>query len=487
MKAMIIGAGVAGLGTAIRLAKKGYTVEVFEANDYPGGKLTSLQLGGYRFDAGPSLFTMPHYVDELLALSPEPIDFSYTRKQVVCNYFFDDQTRFCAFADQERYLQEAEQVLAAKPEQLTRYFENAREKYELTAPLFLEKSLHKASTYLSADTLKALIRLRRLHINDNLDTVNRQMLDGNEKLIQLFNRYATYNGSSPYQTPGIMSMIPHLEQHIGTFFPKGGMVSITNALVRTAESLGVSFHFSTPVDEIIVSNKRAVGIRLDDRILWADLVVSNMDVVPTYRRLLPNQKAPEKTLQQERSSSAIIFYWGIKRSFPELDLHNIFFSADYEQEFREIFQDRMAPKDPTVYVHISAKNEPADAPEGCENWFVMVNVPADNGQDWGAQRHRVRAAIINRLNKALNISVEHLIEEEDYLDPRRIQARTSSYQGALYGAASNNKFAAFLRHPNFSQRIKNLYFCGGSAHPGGGIPLCLLSAKIVCELIPHAN
>jgi phytoene desaturase len=486
MRTIIIGAGIAGLGTAIRLAYKGHDVEVFEANSTAGGKLASIRLGSYRFDAGPSLFTMPHLVEDLLKLSPVKVPFFYRKKQVLCNYFFQDNTRFTAFADKQQYLEEAQKVFDADPQKLSQYFEIARKKYQYTAPLFLERSLHKAHTYWSGDTFKALLKSNQLHLNENLDGVNRRLLGNNPKLIQMFNRYATYNGSSPYRTPGIMSMIPHLEHHYGTFFPEGGMISITNALVKTAQHLGVKFHFGTPVDRIEVSKKRATGVRTGNQVTPAEVVISNMDIVPTYRNLLPGQKAPEKTLNQERSSSAIIFYWGIRGKFPELDLHNIFFSDRYRKEFEEIFEAKKVPEDPTIYLNISCKEQAEDAPEGSENWFVMVNVPADSGQMWDDEISRVRSTIIDRLSFILKRPIGSLIEKEDYLDPRRIQTRTSSYQGALYGAASNDKFAAFLRHPNFSRTIKNLHFCGGSVHPGGGIPLCLFSAKIVSELIPDA-
>ena len=486
MDAIVIGAGIAGLATSIRLANKGYKVDVYEANQYAGGKLSSIRLGEYRFDAGPSLFTMPQYVDELVQLSDQDIAFSYSKKQVLCRYFFHDDVRFTAYANKDRFIQEAEEKLNANSRALDRYFKSAQEKYDLTAPLFLEKSLHLAANYFSGQTLQAIRSLRRLHLAQDLNSTNAKLLGPNPKLLQLFNRYATYNGSSPYKTPGIMSMIPHLEHHYGTFFPDGGMISITQALEKTARSLGVNFHFGQKVQEIIVKENKAVGVRLSDEIKLADLIISNMDIVPTYRKLLPNQKAPEKTLKQERSSSALIFYWGIKGSFPELDLHNIFFSSDYKKEFDQIFDHKGIPDEPTVYVNITSKEQPQDAPAGCENWFVMVNVASDQGQDWVAGRKRVRRAIIDRLSQSLRQDIGQLIEVEDYLDPVRIESRTSSYGGALYGAASNNKLAAFLRHPNFSQTIKNLYFCGGSVHPGGGIPLCLLSAKIVSDLVPSA-
>jgi len=261
------------------------------------------------------------------------------------------------------------------------------------------------------------------------------------------------------------------------------MHSITQSLYQLAIDLGVEFKFNSKVEKIIVQNKIALGILCNNTTYFGDYIISNSDVVPTYRALLKDQKSPEKILQQPRSSSALIFYWGIKKEFPSLDLHNIFFSENYQKEFKYIFDKKKVSDDPTVYINISSKENKSDAPKGSENWFVMVNVPSNAGQDWDAIIKKVRRDVINKLSDSLSVNLEDLIEFESVLDPRLIESKTMSYQGALYGASSNNKFAAFLRHPNFSQLISNLYFCGGSVHPGGGIPLCLLSGKIVSELI----
>ncbi|WP_342774067.1 1-hydroxycarotenoid 3,4-desaturase CrtD [Muriicola soli] len=364
------------------------------------------------------------------------------------------------------------------------YLKRNRRKYKLTAGIFLENSLHKLKTYLSADTIKAILQLHSLDLGQSLNTVNSAKFK-NPKLVQLFNRYATYNGSSPYQTPGIMSLIPHLEMHYGTFIPKGGMHRISQSLYELAKDQGVNFHFNQKVEQIVIEGKTATGIKTSTTSYSADLVISNMDIYPTYKQLLPQLKHPTKTLKQERSSSALIFYWGINASFKELDLHNIFFSEDYPAEFRSIFQDKTLPEHPTVYVNITAKDVSEDAPPGCENWFVMINAPGDYGQDWTTLKAQARKTILKKLSASLNREIEPLILTEHILDPVGIQENTSSYRGALYGAASNSKFAAFLRHPNFSRQVQNLYFCGGSVHPGGGIPLCLLSAKIVSDLVPE--
>jgi phytoene desaturase len=481
--ARIVGAGIAGIASAIRWARKGYAVHVHEANSYPGGKLSQFQLGDYRFDAGPSLFTLPFLVDELFTLCGEdPRDhFNYLKKTEECRYFWDDGTRLTAHSDPAEFASEAERVLGEPAAHVRAHLDLARRQYEATKGLFLERSLHKASTYLRRDALPALAALPSLKLTQTMHAVHAQRFRS-PKMVQLFDRFATYNGSTPYQAPGTLAMIPHLEFGFGTFVPYGGMVAITESLVALAERQGVQFHYGQPVERIRVNGRRATGLLVGGTELSADIVVSNMDVTPTYRRLLPDLKAPEKTLSQERSSSALIFYWGVRREFPELDLHNILFANDYEAEFCDLFEHKTLHGDPTVYIHITSKDLEGEAPAGGENWFVMINAPADYGQDWASWRAKARASVLAKIERALGIDVTPFIEVEEVLDPPTIQSRTGSDRGALYGASSNNAMAAFVRHPNFHRQIPNLFFVGGSAHPGGGIPLCLLSAKIAADL-----
>lgn len=485
-QAIVIGAGIAGLAAALRLRKQGFDVSVFEAAGFPGGKLREFSLNGYRFDYGPSLFTMPQLVDELFSLFGEnPSDhFRYLRKENICNYFWTDGTRFNVPADEEKFIQTAATTFNEEPNSLKKYLARNARKYRLTAPLFIEKSLHKVSTYLSKNTLRAISRLFQYDLLQTLNGVNKSFFT-NKKLVQLFNRYATYNGSSPYQTPGIMSMIPHLEMHFGAFLPEGGMHDITNSLYELALRQGIDFRFNEKVEQIDYAKGQVSGVTTSQGQYKAALVVSNMDIYSTYQHLLPDYPAPQHIMKQERSSSALIFYWGIKKEFPELDLHNILFSDNYEEEFRHIFELDTVYQDPTVYINITSKNVPSDAPKGSENWFVMVNVPANTGQDWQELIPRVREQVLRKTSLILGEDIEKLIEAEDVLDPIRIEVDTSSHQGSLYGTSSNSKMAAFLRHANFSGKLKNLYFVGGSVHPGGGIPLCLNSAKITSEIISH--
>jgi len=486
-KAIIIGAGIAGIASALRLKHKGYEVTVFEANAYAGGKLHAIHQEGFRFDLGPSLFTMPHLVDELFQLhgiNPRE-HFNYFKKEVVCNYFWSDGATFSVSADKEAFIRSASKKFNTPQNSLQQYLNRNKEKYDLTADIFLNKSLHRWSTYLSFRTIKSLMHAGKLHIIKTLNEVNEDYFS-NPKLVQLFNRYATYNGSSPYATPGIMSMIPHLEMHFGTFYPKGGMHEISQSLFRLAEKVGVQFQFEEEVTSINYQQNKASGITTSKDTYSADVVVSNMDVFSTYKHLLKSAKQPTKILNQERSSSALIFYWGINKTFPSLDLHNILFSDHYEDEFTAIFINKRIHNDPTIYINITSKEDTTDAPANCENWFVMINAPGNFGQEWPELVKKARANIISKINRALNTNIENLILTEYILDPINIELQTKSHQGSLYGTSSNSKFAAFLRHPNFSSQFKNLYFCGGSVHPGGGIPLCLLSAKIVSEQIEEA-
>ena len=483
-KVVIIGAGIAGIASAIRLRVKGFEVEVFEANSYAGGKLSEIEGNGYRFDAGPSLFTLPQLVEELFQLSNKNIHnyFEYSQLNEVCRYFWDDNTRLIAWAEPEKFALELEQNLDFPKEKTIAFLQKAAKNYNILDKLFLQKSLHKFSTWFGKDALNGYLNIFNLGLFKTMNQENVSYFK-NPKLTQLFNRYATYNGSDPFQTPATLNIIPHLEYNIGAFFPKKGMVSITDSLVQLATDLGVVFHFNSKIERIVVENKKVIGIQIQNRKIGADIVVSNMDITTTYRKLLANESHPEKLLNQPKSSSGLVFYWGIKKEFAELSLHNIFFSSDYKAEFDAIFKEKTVCNDPTVYINITSKHKKDDAPIGCENWFVLVNVPANEGQNWEEIIKKTRENILLKLSAILNTDILQLIEYEQVLDPISIESRTGSSQGALYGNSSNNRYAAFLRHANFSNKIENLYFVGGSVHPGGGIPLALSSAKIMSEMI----
>lgn len=483
-KAIVIGSGVAGMASAIRLAVNGFETDVFERNPYPGGKLSLIEKEGYRFDAGPSLFTQPQNIEELFEYAGEKTEafFQYQSIPLSCRYFYENCKQVNAWTNRDAFQKELEEQLGEKPGILSHYLNKSEKLYKSIGTVFLNNSLHKRSTWISRSIPAAIANIRWPYLFGSLHQYNQSQFHSAEA-VQLFDRFATYNGSNPYQTPGMMSLIPHLELNEGTYYPVGGMISITNALYQLAIKKGVRFHFNTPVERIIHHQGRVKGVVADGSNISSDIVVSNTDVYFTYSQLLKQEQKALRLLKQERSCSGVVFYWGMNRNFPQLDLHNIFFSKNYKQEFDTLFKQKKLYHDPTVYVNITSKMEQGHAPQGKENWFVLINAPAHNQQNWQQLQEQLKEQVIQKLSRMLQQDVGAAIETEDLLNPVMIESRTGSYLGALYGTSSNSKMAAFLRHANFNRSIKGLYFCGGSVHPGGGIPLCFKSAQIVTELI----
>jgi phytoene desaturase len=482
--AIVIGSGVAGMATAVRLALQGYTVTVYEKNNYPGGKLSLIEKNGFKFDAGPSLFTEPSELELLFQLANEPIDqyIRYHKIDCSCKYFFANGKIMHTWADRDKLAKEFAEKLQEPEQIINQYLDQSEKLYNSIGTTFLNNSLQKKQTWMRRGVFKSLLNVRPYLLVDTLNEYHETVFKTVEA-VQLFNRFATYNGSNPYTAPAMMSLIPHIELNQGVYYPEGGMISITNALYKLALKKGVRFAFDTTVQKIITEEGNVKGIKVNGNDIPADIVVSNADIYFTYKNLLGNEMQVMNLERKEKSSSAIVFYWGIKRQFPQLQLHNIFFSNDYKAEFEHIFNRQTLYKDPTIYINVTAKMQPGQAPPGKENWFVMINTPPDEGQSWDELTTFLKTQVLKKLRGVLKDDIESNIECEEILTPPLLEKNTGAWAGALYGMSGNSKKAAFLRHPNFSSKIKGLYFCGGTVHPGGGIPLCLKSAKIVGDLV----
>ena len=289
-KAIVIGAGVAGLATAIRLSVQGFTVLVYEKNNYPGGKLTAFEKDGFHFDAGPSLFTQPKNIAALFELAEEPLEnyFSCQPVAVACKYFYENGKVVEAFTDAENFGIELQDKLGESATAIKNYLARSQKLYEKTGTIFLNHSLHKRKTWLNKRIVKALAATKYSYLFKTLHQYNKTKFTSAEA-VQLFNRYATYNGSNPYKAPGMLSLIPHLEYNEGVFYPKGGMISITNALYELAVKKGVQFHFNTIAQKIIYHEGTARGVVANNENITSDIVVSNMDVYFTYKYLLNNE------------------------------------------------------------------------------------------------------------------------------------------------------------------------------------------------------
>lgn len=462
----------------------GHQVTVFEKNKIPGGKISELRMGDYRFDTGPSLFTLPELSAELFHICGENINdhLPAVRLETNCKYFFPDSTTLTFYHDKEKLAQELRKNNIEEESSLFKRLTKSKEVYEVSAPVFIFTAFHKLSNFNTPPYKKILGKIFELDFLRTMHAANsRDFKD--HRIVQIFDRYATYNGSNPYKAPATFNMIAHLENNIGAFFPEKGMYSIVSELYKLAVRKKVQFRFSEKVEEIMVSDNKAIGLKTSDRQELYDLIVSDVDVRYLSDKLIKKHPWRKLLKWSQPSSSALIFYWSVSKEFPKLDLHNILFSKDYEAEFKNLFKEKTISNDPTIYIFISSKIVSDDAPEGCSNWFVMVNAPSDQGQDWNKLIKDTRRNIIDKINSTLSMDIEKYIINEKINSPLTIKENTMSAFGALYGASSNSKFSAFLRHPNFLNSIKNLYFVGGSVHPGGGIPLCLASAKIVCEEI----
>jgi phytoene desaturase len=469
------------------LAAAGYEVDIFDKQPGPGGKAFVETLGGYRFDTGPSLVTMPWVFEDLFDAAGRSLSdyLTLVPLETICTYFWSDAGPLRAYADIGRFAAEMERVVGEPAENVVAHLEYCRKIEQIAGELFLTKSLHEASTLGTKLFWRSLLQVAGIDPFRTMAGAGKRHFR-TEKARQLFNRYATYNGSSPYRTPATLNIVPSVEYYGGAFAVRGGIYAIPQALDRLAKELGVRRFYSTTVEGILTDHRRAVrGLQVSGETIPYDLVVSDADAITTYEKLLGDREARDyrRYRRLEPSSSGLVYYWGISKPSAQLDLHNIFFSDDYPAEFADIFDRMKAPEDPTVYVNITSRIDPEDAPGGGENWFVLINAPHSQGQDWASEVPRLRKAILSRVGRTLGFDVGSAIEVEGVMTPEDIEAKTDSHGGSLYGISSNSVAAAFSRHRNRSRRYRGLFLCGGSTHPGGGMPLVILSGRIVSELI----
>ncbi len=325
-----------------------------------------------------------------------------------------------------------------------------------------------------------------------------QTLDGSvrgyfedEHLRQLFDRYATYNGSSPYQVASVYSIIPYVEMADGGWYPRGGIYAVARALERVARELGVRIEAGCDVRRILVEQNEARGVVLEDgRVVRSDIVIANSDVVTTHRELLSpavrNQRYVHRLEGLEPSCSGFVLLLGLDKEYPQLAHHNIFFSDDYHREFDDLFDRHVPLSNPTIYICDTSRSDPTQAPAGHENLFVLVNAPYLTAKsDWQREAPAYKERILDILASYKQVDLSDIREHivcEAILTPQDFYQKYGANAGSIYGLSSNSRMAPFTRPSNMS-KIRNLYFVGGSTHPGGGVPLVMLSGKIVAELI----
>jgi phytoene desaturase len=481
----IIGGGIGGLSAAIRLTVAGWQVVLFEQNERVGGKMSEVCAAGYRWDTGPSVITMRPVFEELFAVAGRRMEeyLSLQPVEPLTRYFYRDGTALDATSNLAAMTRQIEAIEPRDVEGYLRFLAYAARLHRITGPTFV---------YSEPPTLSRLLRLPVLDLFKvdpwlTMDRAIRRHVHS-PHLRQLLGRFATYVGASPFLAPATLSVIAHVELAGGVWYPQGGVYAIARALARLATELGVVIHTSTPVAQILVRNGQVRGVQLDNGTgVEATAVVANVDVATVYQKLLPREASTPQRVSRlaslPTSCSGYVLLLGVEKQHPQLAHHNIFFPVDYGREFDDLFGRGLPPGDPTIYLAITAKSDPGHAPPGCENWFVLVNAPPLGPSfDWSRQEQAYREVVFQTLAR-FGLDVQSQIRYTKAITPVDLAERTGAWRGALYGISSNEALNAFRRPHNRDPHVRGLYFAGGTTHPGGGVPMVALSAKVVAQLI----
>ncbi len=486
MRISVIGAGLGGLATACLLARRGHEVTIFERNSRPGGKINQVQTAEYRFDTGPSLLTIPWMVDRLFNecgaelseyLEIVPVD-------PICRYWYADGTRFDCMRDHDQNRAQIRRWSESDAASYMEFMQYSADLYRRTRDAYLFNPLYSLGDLAHLNPLD-LFRI------DAFSTVSERIDRQFETpyMRKFFKRFPTYLGSSPYQAPATLNVIPHVELAMGGYYIRGGMYALVRALQKLGSELGVRYYFQWDVKEIMTRSGSVRGVRSGSGPeVECDIVVSNCDAYETYLNLLPEADVSARRRRSlaslEPSGSGFVILLGSGRQFDALSHHTLFFSADYRKEFQDIFERKVMPADPTIYVANTSHTNPSHAPVGSSNLFVLVNAPRlSEAWDWKSKAGTYGDRIIELLEEKGLSKLRESIEFRRHITPLDFRRRHRSRRGSIYGTSSNSRKSAFLRPRNKSSAVDGLYLTGGSTHPGGGIPLVLQSAFNVRELV----
>ena len=477
MRAVIAGGGLAGLAAALRLRAAGWDVTLCDNGAAPGGKMNRQREGGYQFDTGPTLLTMPHILRKLYADLGERLEDHLELRALDphAEYVYPDGFRLTVPALLEEWLEVVRALEPRDAEGVRRLHELGERIYRLSELTFFR---HHPLSPLSPPPAAAIRHLPLRHGWGNYaKTVERFVK--NPRLRQLYNRYPTYVGSSPYLCPATLLVIPYIEHAFGAWSVAGGMYRIVESLDGLARARGVEALTGSRVTAIEHERGQVTGVRLQEgRRIRAQAVLFNGDA-STLGALLGEDEIPPTN---GRSLSGLVLLFGLRERIPGLRHHTVVFSADYRAEFEALFRERIFPPDPTVYVN--APGDPTLAPAGGQALFVMANAPACSTEQWSEQVIAdAKRRVLARLQRAGMPDLEARAAVSSVRHPGDFELRYLAPGGSIYGESSHGWRRAFLRPPNRSRRLRGLYCAGGSFHPGGGVPMVLLSAEIAVGLM----
>lgn len=451
-------------------------VVVLEKNERIGGKLGAFEADGFRWDTGPSLLTMPDILREFWSEMGKNLDdyLSLVRLDPVCRYRWDDGT----IIDEDSAFWERKDV--------AKFMHYARGLYEISEDTFLRSTIETWWRQLRLTKLAKLRHLPKIRTSRSMHSTVRRYFRRDPHLIQLFDRFATYNGSSPYKTPSAFNIIPYVEGTFGAWYVQGGLYRIAEAMAKLATEAGVRIVTHA---EVTGFRRLPGGYALNTAAGYcaASIIVCNQDALSAATNYMGmgHQRRVERELRRrELSTSGFIMMLGVRKRHEGLSHHNVFFSGDYRREFRQLFREKRPPQEPTIYVSVDCLTEPWRAPEGCENWFVLVNTPSLRDQfDWTAEAEAYSDLVLDRLARFGFTDLREHIVTRRILTPVDLKNRVNAYAGSIYGFASHGGRNAFQRHPLQVSDLPGIYFVGGSTHPGGGIPLVVLSGDIAARKI----
>ncbi len=483
---VVIGAGLGGLSAAISLATEGFSVDLLEKNHKVGGKLNVLQKEGFTFDLGPSILTMPHIFRKLFERAGKNMDDYVTIQSVEPHWrnFFTDGSTLDLSSDPVKMKQQLDKLGLNTAREFEQFLAYSKKLCEVTEDGYFAQGLDSFWDLLRHyGPVKSLLEFDVFRSMDQ--GVRRFIKD--PKLVDVLNYFIKYVGSSPYDAPALMNLLPYIQFGYGLWYIKGGMYGMAQAMERLALDLDVNIHVNSEVAEIQHNAGRAKAVRLiDGRLIPADIVVSNMEVIPAYQQLFTDQAKEIKRLEKfAPSCSGLVLHLGVDRIYPQLAHHNFFYSAHSREHFKAIFHDHRLSDDPTIYLVAPVKSDASQAPAGCEIIKILPHIPhldpekPLSADDYVAMRERV---LIKLENMGLTDLRKHIVCEESWT-PLDIQANYYSNQGSIYGVVADRFKNLGFKTPQRSNVLENLYFVGGSVNPGGGMPMVTLSGQLVRDKI----
>ena len=484
--AIVIGAGIGGITTAARLAKNGYEVTVLEKEATPGGRANQIVRDGHRFDIGPTLFLMPEVWEETFASLGEKMSDHLDLRRIDPTYkvHFDDGLQLELTSDIGRMQEQLEAVEKTAFTGFLDYIAEGSKHYKISLEKFVGRNFYNIFEYLSLKNLPLIVQLKAL--KKHFTNTGRFFKD--ERLKAAFTFQNMYLGLSPYDAPATYSLLQYTELAEGVWYPMGGMYAGIQALVNVAEKLGVKFIYNAPVKRIETNGTKILGVILEDgKPMTADIFVGNADLPYIYKDLLHDKKEAKKLDEKLYTCSTIMFYWGVDKEYPQIAHHNVFLGGDYKASFDQIFEDHTLPEVPSFYVHAPARTDSAAAPEGQDTLYVLMPVghlDARSEQDWDALVNRARETVFERLEKEMGVDdLKEHIKFEIVYQPKTWKDRFNLVNGSAFGLSHNFWQVGYLRPQNRHKKYKNMYFAGASTHPGTGLPIVLLSAKLTTERI----